>query len=304
MVYIKQFCIVVALLIVTQQYVFAQTKIGRYTNAAIAAKPAQLDPLSSVVQLVFPKQIITVGDALRYLLQRTGFSLSAIENADPNLIVLLNHPLPDVQRELGPIRIRQGLETLAGKPWALVTDPVNRLVSFELKQKYAKSFSAMANAQSAQMSNSNSVAGIFEEGSDDKASYVNGIEVVGNRHFNLNANPKDAGAPSAAKLDSKQINARQKQLLAAPVLVNLRNASMHTVLSAIMGSAWQLDLQLADARLAKAQFDFTSHSTRRKALADFLTPLGLKIDFYPAIKPQALAIVSSALPAQEKTHHD
>jgi type IV pili sensor histidine kinase/response regulator len=54
------------------------------------------------------------------------------EAADPALTALLALPLPAVPRELGPVTVQAGLETLAGPAYCMVVDHVHRLVSFEL----------------------------------------------------------------------------------------------------------------------------------------------------------------------------
>jgi len=41
-----------------------------------------------------------------------------------------------VHRVLGPVTLRNALNTLAGPVWNLVIDPVNRIVSFELLDEY------------------------------------------------------------------------------------------------------------------------------------------------------------------------
>lgn len=96
----------------------------------------QNDILAVVVSLKFPSHVATVGDAITRLLERSGYRLAFGGNADPELPTLLALPLPQVHRNLSQIRLREALQALAGSAWVLVEDPVNRLVSFDLDERY------------------------------------------------------------------------------------------------------------------------------------------------------------------------
>ncbi|MCP3994765.1 MAG: hypothetical protein GY722_06845, partial [bacterium] len=73
----------------------------------------------------------TVGEAVRYLLQRSGYRLPTAESIGPDTVVLFGLPLPAVHRSLGPMTLRDALATLAGPAFYLVQDPVHRLITFE-----------------------------------------------------------------------------------------------------------------------------------------------------------------------------
>ena len=79
----------------------------------------------------FPKRIQTLGEAVRYLLQRSGYRLATAEAIGPDTVALFALPLPAVHRSLGPMTLRDALETLAGPAFHLVQDPVHRLITFE-----------------------------------------------------------------------------------------------------------------------------------------------------------------------------
>ncbi len=112
-------------------------QVERYSTVAPVPRAAQIDPLQAVVAIAFPDQISTVGDALHYLLRRTGYRFASREATDPASTALMRQPLPAVHRQLGPITVSRALTTLAGPAWYLVVDPVHRLVSFELVRRYA-----------------------------------------------------------------------------------------------------------------------------------------------------------------------
>ncbi|THB67716.1 MAG: hypothetical protein D6B27_04060 [Gammaproteobacteria bacterium] len=114
----------------------ADLKVGRYSKIQPVASKQQKDPLSVIVDITFPADVVTVQDAATYLLQRSGYNLAIGRVADPMQPTLLNLTLPQIHRRLGPITLRNGLKTLSGSAWILVEDPVARLVSFELKQEY------------------------------------------------------------------------------------------------------------------------------------------------------------------------
>jgi len=74
------------------------------------------------------------------MLINSGFRLGDPGAADPNLSILLNSPLPNIHRTLGPVSLRSALKTLSGISWDLIIDPINRLISFELIKDYQLSF--------------------------------------------------------------------------------------------------------------------------------------------------------------------
>lgn len=125
-----------ALLITSVTANAVDIKVGRYTLTKPVATPQQQDPLSVLIDVTFTKDIVTVGHALNHILTRSGYYLASGKVADPTLPILLNSSLPEIHRRLGPLSLRNGLKTLAGSAWVFVEDPVNRLVSFELKKEY------------------------------------------------------------------------------------------------------------------------------------------------------------------------
>ncbi|MCP3667404.1 MAG: hypothetical protein GY696_33740, partial [Gammaproteobacteria bacterium] len=92
---------------------------------------AQANLLVVTMAVKFPKQIQTVGEAVRHLLQGSGYRLTAAELIGPDTAGLFALPLPAVHRSLGPMMLKDALKTLAGPAFYLVQDPVHRLISFE-----------------------------------------------------------------------------------------------------------------------------------------------------------------------------
>ncbi len=92
----------------------------------------QVDLLSVVITRNFPEHLNTVGKAVASLLDGSGYRLLSPKLAESYRSHLFAMPLPQVQRQLGPLSLRQALELLAGSAFRLVIDPTYRLVSFEL----------------------------------------------------------------------------------------------------------------------------------------------------------------------------
>lgn len=108
-----------------------ELQVGRYSLFAATPTQAQAELLATTMTVRFPNRIQGVGEAVRYLLQRSGYRLANIEAISPDADALFALPLPAVHRSLGPMMLRDALETLAGPAFHLVQDPVHRLVTFE-----------------------------------------------------------------------------------------------------------------------------------------------------------------------------
>ena len=109
----------------------AEVQIGRYATVRALPTEAQRDVLSMQLTRHFDTNVKTVGDAVAEVLKEVGYSLSDPATADTRRQRLLQLPLPNTHRRLGPVTIRDMLATLAGPGWQLVEDPVDRLVTFD-----------------------------------------------------------------------------------------------------------------------------------------------------------------------------
>ena len=116
--------------------VLAQTYYGNgYT---IIEQGTVDDRLSGLDAMVFKSiDAYSVQEGLEQLLQGSGWALAGTDNADPQIWRLYRQPWPDNKRTLNPMPLARALEWVAGDGWALVVDPVNRLVSFEVNARYA-----------------------------------------------------------------------------------------------------------------------------------------------------------------------
>ena len=126
------FGVVGAYVTISPQLHASEVQVGRYSMLRALPTAAQADLLSTTITVRFPERIQTLGEAVRYLLQRSGYRLADDHVANSVTADLLGLPLPAVHRNLGPIMLRQALETLVGPVFRLVQDPEHRLISFEL----------------------------------------------------------------------------------------------------------------------------------------------------------------------------
>ncbi len=130
--YALMLCMACAYVTISPQLHASEIQVGRYSELRAMPTVAQANLLSTTITVWFPQRIQTLGDAVHYLLQRSGYRLADSRIANSITANLLGLPLPAVHRNLGPITLKQALETLVGPVFRLVQDPVHRLVSFEL----------------------------------------------------------------------------------------------------------------------------------------------------------------------------
>jgi conjugative transfer region protein (TIGR03748 family) len=112
------------------------TMIGRYLNVTNQPLPQQESLLDQTFEVRFPVSVKTVGDGMNYLLRFSGYSLVSENALISPAQQLMKLPLPQSERTLGPLTLRDGLLTLAGKPFGLLIDPVHRLIAFRLVKPY------------------------------------------------------------------------------------------------------------------------------------------------------------------------
>ena len=104
---------------------------GRYSAVAPWVTEAQREPLYEVLTPHFPDSVTTVGGAIHAVLAGSGYVLTDAIGGEAVALGLLQWPLPDVQRKLGPLTRLAALQTLAGAAFRVRVDPVRRVVDFE-----------------------------------------------------------------------------------------------------------------------------------------------------------------------------
>ncbi|RMX06796.1 hypothetical protein D8I35_09870 [Corticibacter populi] len=102
-------------------------RYGRYTLVELVPDSAQRDLLLQIVDVSIPDTPhATVGDALTYVLLRSGYRACSGGGAS----VFRSMPLPAAHYRLGPLMLRDALLTLAGPAWDLQVDDGARQVCF------------------------------------------------------------------------------------------------------------------------------------------------------------------------------
>ncbi|CAI1911821.1 integrating conjugative element protein PilL, PFGI-1 class [Serratia entomophila] len=109
-------------------------RYDRYLLVSTSPSQAQRAPLEQVIDIRIPVSLTpTVADAMRYALRQSGFSLCSITSANR---VLYHQALPAVHHQLGPIRLSDALQILAGPAWQLDVDSVQRVVCHSLRDGF------------------------------------------------------------------------------------------------------------------------------------------------------------------------
>ena len=115
--------------------------IGRYVSVAAAPEPSQAHLLQQNVQVSFPQNILTLKDAVNFMLQFTGYRLVNDSQLSSAALALLAQSLPEVDRQLGPMPLKDALLTLAGDDFYLLVDPIHRLIAFRIRFAYEHLYS-------------------------------------------------------------------------------------------------------------------------------------------------------------------
>ena len=109
---------------------------GRYARVVNAPEAHQINPLKVTVQTRIPSDIKTVGEAVKFLLYRSGYQLADDAVLTKQAKQLLSFSLPESQRTLGPLTLDQCLMLLGGEGYRLVVDPVNRKVAYVVETSF------------------------------------------------------------------------------------------------------------------------------------------------------------------------
>ncbi|HAT2116432.1 TPA: hypothetical protein JBA33_05645 [Legionella pneumophila] len=110
------------------------TQVNRYATVANKPLRAQINPLLAIQQVHFPQEVQTIGQAVEWWLKFSGFSLVSKEKQLQSLQTVMRQALPQIDRNLGPLTVKDGLEVLVGQQsFTLIEDPLLRQVNFKLR---------------------------------------------------------------------------------------------------------------------------------------------------------------------------
>lgn len=114
-----------------------EIQVNRYTTLSATPEESAANPLAVIAKVHFPRGIIvTVGDAIRYLLIRTGYELGDVNAMDDRVRRLFSLRLPESQRVMGPYRVDTMLQALMGESFNLVADPSTRFITYVVKDAH------------------------------------------------------------------------------------------------------------------------------------------------------------------------
>lgn len=105
-------------------------RYARYRLVEVQASAAQHDLLAQIVDITVPQPagqpFAMVTDAMRYVLQQTGYQLCD----DPSVHPFDTLPLPLAHYRLGPVTLKEALAVLAGPGWQMQVDQLRRMICF------------------------------------------------------------------------------------------------------------------------------------------------------------------------------
>jgi conjugative transfer region protein (TIGR03748 family) len=104
---------------------------GRYSAISANPTPEQRQLLNVIIAVAIPNDFQTVGQAVHYLLKRSGYQLVGPEQLPQEAVQLFTRPIPEIHRQLGPMTLRDALNVLTTPAFVLVEDPVQRLISYQ-----------------------------------------------------------------------------------------------------------------------------------------------------------------------------
>jgi conjugative transfer region protein (TIGR03748 family) len=103
-------------------------RYGRYRLVELTTDRAQQDLMQQVVDVTITAALTaTVADALRYVLQWSGYQLC---DGSDEARAFESLPLPAAHLRLGPLTLRDALQVLAGPAWQIQVDDLARRVCF------------------------------------------------------------------------------------------------------------------------------------------------------------------------------
>lgn len=120
-----------------------QTQISRYSTVENKPTAAQINPLLAVAQYKFASNVRTVGGAISQVLSTSGYKIADDEKLNKDAKQVMDLPLPLVDRQLGPLTIKDTVAVLIGQNvFDIKVDPLHRTINFRVKPTIAKSLGA------------------------------------------------------------------------------------------------------------------------------------------------------------------
>ena len=106
------------------------TQLSRYVKINVDSELQQRNPLKTIASIRYPNSIQTVGQAITYSLDRSGYAMLNSKGLSKSVRILLSRPLPQIHRQFQFVTLENILKTLAGNAFSLLVDPVSREINF------------------------------------------------------------------------------------------------------------------------------------------------------------------------------
>lgn len=109
---------------------FDYIDVNRFVGVKVNKNEQQNDPLNTVIKITVPESISTVGQAINFILEDSGYTLSPVTEMQNETKTLLSRPLPRIHRNFQLLTLRTILKTCAGDSYLLMVEPVKREINF------------------------------------------------------------------------------------------------------------------------------------------------------------------------------
>ncbi|WP_144940710.1 hypothetical protein [Pseudomonas alabamensis] len=97
-------------------------------------KPYTIDPLALYARTVYPEDVTTVGEAIRYLLEPTGYQLVTAYPAPSDAISLVDQRIPPIAKVHRTMPVIDAVQLLIGLDNWVVIDRNHKLISVSEKK--------------------------------------------------------------------------------------------------------------------------------------------------------------------------
>ena len=120
------------------------TRSDRYTLVQVLAKPSQINPLATIINIRFKNNKNTIGDAIKKIVKGSGYRILYMDTKNKAWVekILYRQPLPSSLNYLGPITIYEALRTVIGEAWRIKINEFGRTIYLLPKKEYYSSIVA------------------------------------------------------------------------------------------------------------------------------------------------------------------
>jgi type IV pili sensor histidine kinase/response regulator len=113
-------------------------RTDRYRISDAEPDTGQVEPLLGYISVNFGEHIKTIGDAMFELLRGSGYRVLYEDKHACTLgeQLLFSREFPLALRALGPVTLKDALQTVAGKAWEIRVSELKRTLSFHARDEY------------------------------------------------------------------------------------------------------------------------------------------------------------------------